>query len=113
MKDSQYWLAGTATVATLLLAWFTGRWLRLSGTDLWVMRLGISFLGLSVIGALLWPRIRAASAGRQAATEVKSADGQPVDRSANGDIASLVHEAESATGRKLSHLPVVLVLDSS
>lgn len=113
MKESQYWLAGTATVATLLLAWFAGRWLRLSGTDLWVMRSGISFIGLSVIGALLWPRIRAASADRKAASERKSADGRPGDGSANGDIASLVHEAESATGRKLSDLPVVLVLDSS
>jgi len=110
MKDSEYWLAAAASVVTLLVAWFAGRWLSLTGADLWILRIGVLGIGATGIGALVWPRLSVNSrASSDSPVKVSADKSSSVTDSSSG---SLVREAENNLGRKLADMTVVLVLDS-
>ena len=102
-QDPRGWLGLSFTA---LLAWFSGTWLHLTGTDLWVFRIGV-FVLFGAIGFLLWQRLssrsRVATAGRA------GADSTEGTRS-SGDVGALFREAESKLGRRIADGPVILLV---
>ena len=53
----EYLAAAAGLVVTLLLAWFIGVWVKLTGANLLILRLGIIVLGvLCILGFLMWAR---------------------------------------------------------
>ena len=49
-----YLATGAALLVYLILSWFLGTWLHLRGSDLWILRGGLAFLGLIAAGSFLW-----------------------------------------------------------
>ena len=108
-----YWVTGGVLLAYLVLAWFLGLWLHLHGSDLWILRGGLAFLGVVGAGIFLWFHHK----GR---TAQGSAAGEPADSSGTADIDLLVHEAlrrlkGSTLGRgaTLRNLPLVFLVGDS
>ncbi len=108
-----YWVTGGILLAYLVLAWFLGSWLPLHGSDLWILRGGLAFIGLVGAGTFLWfhRKSEAARAG---------GGGEPADSSSPADIDLLVHEAlgrlKSSTlgrGATLRNLPLVFLVGDS
>lgn len=104
-----------AAVVVLLIAWFLGPVLHLTGTNLWILRIGILVLGALVIGAVwFWLRSKMPPEEKEQSQQgASSADAA----AAPDDIDRLVHEAgvkiaSSRLGRgfKLSSLPVFFLL---
>jgi type VI secretion system protein ImpL len=105
-----YWSTAAVLIAYFVLVWWIGTWLHLKGSDVWMLRGGLAFLGLLAAGIFLWFRHRlgaAASDGQQEAA--------PTD-----DIDLLVHDAmrqlkSSRLGRhaSLDKLPLVYLIGES
>jgi type VI secretion system protein ImpL len=95
----------------LILSWFLGTWLNLKGSDLWILRGGLAFLGLVAAGSFLWFYHRSRKdSGADAGGSAAGGD----------DLDLLVHEAvtrlrNSNLGRSasLAKLPLVFVLGES
>jgi hypothetical protein len=49
-----YLATGVILLAYLVLVWFLGGWLRLHGSDIWILRGGLAFVGLIAAGSFLW-----------------------------------------------------------
>src|SRR5215472_14632267 len=63
-----YWSTAAVLIAYFVLVWWIGTWLHLKGSDVWMLRGGLAFLGLLAAGIFLWFRHRlgaAASDGQQ------------------------------------------------
>ena len=108
-----YWVTGGVLLAYLVLAWFLGLWLHLHGSDLWILRGGLAFLGVVGAGIFLWFHHKGRAAQGSAA-------GEPADSSGTADIDLLVHEAlrrlkGSTLGRgaTLRNLPLVFLVGDS
>ncbi|MGD0758078.1 MAG: hypothetical protein ABR921_04165, partial [Candidatus Sulfotelmatobacter sp.] len=99
----------------LVLVWFLGRWLPLHGSDVWILRGVLAFLGLVGAGVAFWYQYQIKKAKeKEAAGEDDSQPG------AADDVDALVREAvrrlkTSTLGRgtNLSSLPLVYVLGDS
>ncbi|HVR25220.1 MAG TPA: ImcF-related family protein [Candidatus Polarisedimenticolia bacterium] len=108
-----YLATGVILLAYLVLVWFLGGWLRLRGSDIWVLRGGLAFVGLIAAGSFLW--FYRKSKADEADTETQSAQVPGTD-----DIDLVVREAvrrlKSSTlgrGANLGNLPLVFVLGDS
>ena len=95
------------------LAWLSGIWLNLTGAKLWVLLLGLLFIGIAGVGAiLLWLRWR--KAGKKSAeggTEQAAAPNQGED-----EIDSLMRAAATrlaSSKLKIGSLPAILLLGES
>jgi type VI secretion system protein ImpL len=99
----------------LVLVWFLGRWLPLHGSDVWILRGVLAFLGLVGAGVAFWYQYQVKKAKeKEAAGEDDSQPGGA------DDLDALVREAvrrlKSSTlgrGTNLSSLPLVYVLGDS
>src|SRR5580658_4408026 len=49
-----YLVTAAIFLAYLVLVWFLGGWLHLHGSDIWVLRGGLAFVGLIAAGSFLW-----------------------------------------------------------
>jgi type VI secretion system protein ImpL len=108
-----YWVTGGILLAYLVLVWFLGTWLPLHGSDRWILRGGLAFIGLAAPATFLWFHRKSKAA--RAGTEIVPADG-----SGTADIDLLVHEAlrrlkNSPLGRgaTLRKLPLVFLVGDS
>jgi type VI secretion system protein ImpL len=95
----------------LILSWFLGSWLKLSGSDLWILRIGLSVLGLFAAGVFVWfrRRYKAAPDGAAALSAESLEDiDQPVREAS-------VRLRNSSLGKRatLGKLPVIFVLGES
>jgi type VI secretion system protein ImpL len=108
-----YLATGVILLAYLVLVWFLGGWLHLHGSDIWILRGGLAFVGLVAAGSFLWfyRKNKAEEAGPE--TESGLAPG-------TDDLDLVVHEAvrrlkKSTLGRgaSLGNLPLVFVLGES
>jgi type VI secretion system protein ImpL len=96
----------------LVLVWFLGQWLPLHGSDVWILRGVLAFLGFVGAGVAFWYQYQVKKAKeKEAAGEDESQPG------AADDVDALVQEAvrrlkHSTLGRgtNLSSLPLVYVL---
>lgn len=100
------WVVGVLLIY-LILAWFTGTWLRVSGSSLWWLRIALSMLGLAGAGLFLWWYRKVAH--RTAGTAADRAGGGAEET----DV--LVHDAvqrlrTSQRGLDLKALPLIYVL---
>jgi len=107
-----YLATGAALLVYLILSWFLGTWLHLRGSDLWILRGGLAFLGLIAAGSFLWFYHRAKKAEGASSDGASPAGGDEVDL--------LVHEAVKRLrssslggGASLGKLPLIFVLGDS
>jgi len=50
----KYWIASFFFIVWLVLAWFTGTWLHLQGSSLWILRGALALIGLLAFILLIW-----------------------------------------------------------
>src|ERR1700734_9248 len=105
-----YLATGVILLAYLVLVWFLGGWLRLHGSDIWILRGGLAFVGLIAAASFLW--FYRKSKAEEAGTETESGQAAATD-----DLDLVVREAirrlRSSTlgrGANLGNLPLVFVL---
>ncbi len=118
MKSSLlYPLAAVALVVCLLLSWFAGSMLHLQSPDIWILRGGLAFLSLAVIGGFVWYRMRSEGKGGSAAA---AEGGQESAPGGLEEIDLLFREAETklasarlGKGAKLGQLPLVVLLGAT
>jgi type VI secretion system protein ImpL len=108
-----YLATGAILLAYLVLVWFLGGWLHLHGSDIWILRGGLAFVGLIAAGSFLW--FYRKSKADEAGPETESGLVAGTD-----DIDLVVREAvrrlkRSTLGRgaSLGNLPLVFVLGES
>jgi type VI secretion system protein ImpL len=108
-----YWVTFVILLIYLVLIWLLGRWLPLHGSDVWVLRGVLAFLGLIGASVALWYQYKMKKAKEEAGEDESQASG-------TDDLDGLVHEAirrlkQSTLGRgsNLSGLPLVFVLGDS
>jgi type VI secretion system protein ImpL len=100
-------------IVYLVLVWLLGGWLHLHGSDIWILRGVLAFLGLVGAGVALWFEYKIKKA-KEASGDGGSQTG------ASDELDALVHEAvrrlkHSTLGRgtNLGSLPLVFVLGDS
>src|SRR5580698_11600576 len=49
-----YLATGAILLVYLVLVWFLGGWLHLRGSDIWILRGGLAFIGFIAAGSFLW-----------------------------------------------------------
>ncbi len=54
MTQWENWAAGAALIICLLIAWFAGIFLHLTGANLWILRGGLALVAVAACGALWW-----------------------------------------------------------
>jgi len=104
-----YLATGAGLLIYLILVWFLGSWLKLSGSDLWILRGALALVGLIAAASVLWFYRRSKDNG-----EGGAAGG---GAGANDELDLLVHEAtrrlrNSSLGSSasLGKLPLIFVL---
>ena len=50
----KYWIAAIVLIVWLVLAWFTGTWLHLEGTNLWILRIALAVIGVAAFVIVIW-----------------------------------------------------------
>ena len=50
----KYWMAAILLVGWLVLAWFTGTWLHLHGSSLWILRIALAVIGVAAFIVIIW-----------------------------------------------------------
>jgi type VI secretion system protein ImpL len=108
-----YWVTGVILLIYLVLVYLLGRWLPLHGSDVWILRGVLAFLGLIGAFVAFWYQYKVKKA--------KEASGEEgAQESSTDDLDALVREAvrrlkQSTLGRgtDLSSLPIVFVLGES
>jgi type VI secretion system protein ImpL len=110
-----YLVTALVLLIYLVLVWFLGRWLPLHGSDVWILRGVLAFLGLVGAGVAFWYQYQVKKAKEKEAAG--DDDSQP---GAADDVDALVREAvrrlkHSTLGRgtNLGSLPLVYVLGDS
>jgi type VI secretion system protein ImpL len=108
-----YWVTGGILLVYLVLVWFLATWLRLSGSDVWILRGGLALIGLLGAASFLWFHRNAKA--RQPKGEPEGSAG-----SETNDLDLLVHEAvrrlkTSTLGRgaSLGNLPLIFLVGES
>src|ERR1700758_3404340 len=108
-----YGLIGLILLIYMTLVFFLGSWLHLHGSDLWILRGALAFLGLIGAVVAVWYQLKLKK------TRAASAEGESEEGS-TGDLDALVRESirrlkQSTLGRgtDLSNLPIVFVLGDS
>jgi len=97
-----------ALVVYLVLAWFTPSWMALQGSDVWILRLGLSLIGVAAAAVIVW--FLAKKTG--SATPPPNSGAQEIDaavRTAQGRLKT----SRGAHGGRIANLPVVLVVGDS
>ncbi len=103
-RTARVWLITLAVLAAyLLLTWFLGGWLGLTGWDLWILRIGLWVVGFVAAGLVLWFLL---SRPAGAAPEPTQDELDLTIASARARLAA----ARVARGAPLRDLPVVLFL---
>jgi type VI secretion system protein ImpL len=105
-RKLKIWLLGTLLFLLVALGiWFLGPALHLRGQDLWVLRGGLWFLDLIVVGLLVWFLLsRSAKPSKRAPEEEREID------AAISAARSRLASSRLAGASGLDHLPLVLVL---
>jgi type VI secretion system protein ImpL len=105
-------ITGGALAVYFALVWFLGTLFGLKGSDLWILRAGLSLIGLIAAGAYHWYRWKNLAARVSKPGVAGVSPGRP-----SGEIEAVLREAEarlasSEAGRKatLSGMPVFLFI---
>jgi type VI secretion system protein ImpL len=105
-------ITAPVTLAYLILAWFTGNFLRLQGTNLWIWRIALSLIGIAAAAVVVW------FLANKKKEEERAAAGAEEEAQEGGDeIAVLIREAEKKLstgqlekGARIGNLPAILLL---
>ena len=50
----KYWIAAILLIVWLVLSWFTGTWLHLEGSNLWILRIALAVIGVAAFIIVIW-----------------------------------------------------------
>jgi type VI secretion system protein ImpL len=50
----KYWIAAIVLIVWLVLSWFTGTWLHLQGSSLWILRIALAVIGVAAFIIVIW-----------------------------------------------------------
>ncbi|MGO8819183.1 MAG: ImcF-related family protein [Terriglobia bacterium] len=50
----KYWIAAIVLIVWLVLSWFTGSWLHLQGSSLWILRIALAVIGVAAFIIVIW-----------------------------------------------------------
>jgi len=110
-----YLTVSGALLAWLMLAFFLGSLLGLQGRELWILRGGLTLLGIAAAAVYLWYRLKSDAAA--ASTAAAGLGGEKGVSGGEGEADVLAREASSrlaassmAKGATLATLPAVLVI---
>ena len=109
-----YLATGAMLLAYLVLVWFLGGWLRLHGSDIWILRGGLAFVGLVAAGSFLWFYRKSTTEDTAPESETEPVAG--TDDDVNLAVREAVRRLKSSTlgrGANLRNLPLVFVLGES
>src|SRR5579872_3321284 len=102
-----YLATGAALLVYLIIAWFMGTLLHLHGRDLWILRIGLSVLGVAAAGVFLWFKRK----------EQRNAGTGELGGPGHEEIDGLLHAAESKLaaarlegGARLGNLPAIFLI---
>jgi type VI secretion system protein ImpL len=93
-------------ICYLVLAWFTGTWMHLAGSSLWILRGGLALIGFAGAGLFLWWYYKILRRGGAVASQAESG---------SDEMDALIRDAlnrlrSSRQGVDLKQLPIVYVL---
>lgn len=108
-----YLVTSAVLLVYLVIAWFLGNLMHLHGRDLWVLRIGLSAIGIAAAGVFLWFKRK----------ERKQATGDfspQVAGPAHAEVDALIRDAEAKLaaaridgGAKLGNLPAIFLIGDS
>jgi len=108
-----YLATGGVLLVYLVLAWFLGTWLKLHGSDLWILRAGLTLIGLASAAIFIWFFRRAEAAPAGSADAVgPGADTADLDLLAKEAVRRL-RSSPLGRGATPSTLPLVFLLGES
>ncbi len=99
-------LAGVGLLVWLIFTWVLGWLLEVTGSDLWVLRGGLAFVGVATAGVLVWYYLKAL---KKSEGDLPKSEGNEID-TAIAITSQRIAAARYAERGKLSQLPVVLVI---
>jgi type VI secretion system protein ImpL len=104
----KYWIAAVALIVWLVLAWFTGSWLHLHGSSLWILRIALALIGVAAFIVVIWWFL---------VRHKENAEMTPAGGAGGDEIDILIREAEmrlqaSQLGRnaRIGSLPLYLIV---
>ncbi|MGH7673691.1 MAG: ImcF-related family protein [Gemmatimonadales bacterium] len=97
-------VAAPALLLYLALVWLLGRWLDLTGANLWILRVGLGLLGIAATALVLW------FAGSRDAGASGPGVGPEADEELDTAVAAARTRLATARAGSLTRLPMVLVL---
>lgn len=105
-----YLVTGAVLLVYLVIVWFLGDLMHLHGRDLWVLRIGLSVIGVAAAAVFLWFKRK----------EQKQAQGDASPQAAgpaHAEIDALIRDAEAKLaaariegGAKLGNLPAIFLI---
>src|SRR5271169_4284913 len=108
-----YLVTGAVLLVYLVIAWFMGNLMHLHGRDLWVLRIGLSVIGIAAAGVFLWFKRKER---KQATGDFSPAAAGP----AHTEVDALIRDAEAKLagaridgGAKLGNLPAIFLIGDS
>lgn len=107
-----YWVTGAVLLVYLLLVWFLASWLIPSGSQVWVLRVGLWLIGLLGAGFTVW-WLRRQQANEDGADSSSGATGgDELDLLVRSAVRKLKGSA-MGKGASLKNLPVILLVGDS
>src|SRR5579864_7792021 len=107
-----YLVTGAVLLVYLVIVWFLGTLMHLHGRDLWVLRIGLSAIGIAAAAVFLWFKRKER---KQAAPDVSAQAGP-----AHAEVDGLIRDAEAKLaaaridgGAKLGNLPAIFLVGDS
>jgi type VI secretion system protein ImpL len=108
-----YLVTGAVLLVYLVIAWFLGNLMHLHGRDLWVLRIGLSVIGIAAAGIFLWFKRKER---KQATGDFSAQAAGP----AHAEVDALIRDAEAKLaaariegGAKLGNLPAIFLIGDS
>src|SRR5438067_3645412 len=106
---TKYLIVAVALLVFLVLAWFTGSWIGLHGSDLWVLRIGLAVIGFAAAAVVVWwlrkkETSMPAAAGGQSRSVLQEIDA--AIRTAEAKLKS----SRTVQQRRIGELPVILIV---
>jgi type VI secretion system protein ImpL len=104
-----YLATGLALLGYLVVVWLLGSLLHLQGGSLWVLRIGLSVIGIAAAGVFLWFKRKEQQAAGEASGETAGQGHEEIDaiiRDAEAKLAA----ARIEGGAKLGNLPAIFLI---
>lgn len=101
-----YVAVGGGLLVYLVLCWFLGTWLHLTGSSLWVLRGGLAFIGVAASATLVWWHHSQESGGAESVGEGADPELDVLIR----DASNRLRASKLGRGGSLGNQPLIFVI---